>query len=176
MPLLAQDIGELIGDVSKKIFPNIGSLVVQLIATIVLVFFVIKFFWKPIKKNIDTRREYIKNKVDEAGKLREEAGINLDTSKSKIKEATVEARRIKEEAETEALLARQKILQEAEEEAQRRIRLAEEQIQKEREEAKQEIHDEIISVAMAAAGKIVGREISNEDNERLVNEFLEENK
>ena len=25
MPLLAQDIGELIGDVSKKIFPNIPS-------------------------------------------------------------------------------------------------------------------------------------------------------
>ena len=68
MPLLARSIAELIGDVSQKIFPNIGSLVVQIIATAVLVFFVIKFFWKPIKKNIDTRREYIKNNIDEAGK------------------------------------------------------------------------------------------------------------
>lgn len=176
MPLLSQQsIGELIGDVSKKIFPNIGSLVVQLLATIVLVFFVVKFFWKPIKKNIDTRREYIKNNVDEAARLQETANINLDTSKSKIREATVEARRIKEEAETEALLARQKILQEAEEEAKRLLQLAEEQIQREREEAKQEIQTEIISVAMAAASKIVGREVSNEDNERLVKEFLEEN-
>ena len=176
MPLLSQQsIGELIGDVSKKIFPNIGSLVVQLLATIVLVFFVVKFFWKPIKKNIDTRREYIKNNVDEAARLQEAANINLDTTKSKIREATVEARRIKEEAETEALLARQKILQEAEEEAKRLLQLAEEQIQREREEAKQEIQTEIISVAMAAASKIVGREVSNEDNERLVKEFLEEN-
>ena len=38
-----------------------------------------------------------------------------------------------------------------------------------------EIQTEIISVAMAAASKIVGREVSNEDNERLVKEFLEEN-
>ena len=63
MPLLAS-IGELIGDVSKKIFPNIGSLIAQLISTIILVFFVVKFFWNPIKKNIDIRREYIKNNVD----------------------------------------------------------------------------------------------------------------
>ena len=52
MPLLSQQsIGELIGDVSKKIFPNIGSLVVQLLATIVLVFFVIKFFYEHLVLN-----------------------------------------------------------------------------------------------------------------------------
>ena len=175
MPLLAT-IGELIGDVSAKIFPNIGSLVVQLLATIILVFFVVKFFWKPIKKNIDIRREYIKNNVDEAGKLKEEAEINLNTSKTKIKEATVQARRKIEEAEAEALLVRQKIIKDAELEAQRKIQIAEEQIVKEREEAEQEIREEIVTVAMEAAGKIIEREISKEDNERLVREFLEENK
>ena len=172
MPLLAKSIAELIGDVSQKIFPNIGSLVVQLVATIVLVFFVVKFFWKPIKKNIDTRREYIKNNIDEAGKLNEEAHINLEKSNKTIKDANVEARRIKENAETEALLVRQNILDQANEEASRKIKLAEEQIIKEREEAKQEIHDEIISVAMMAASKIVEREISKEDNEKLVEDFL----
>ena len=145
MPLLAKSIAELIGDVSQKIFPNIGSLVVQIIATAVLVFFVIKFFWKPIKKNIDTRREYIKNNIDEAGKLN---------------------------AEAEAHLVRQNIINNANEEANRKIKLAEEQIVKEREEAKQEIHDEIINVALMAASKIVEREINKEDNEKLVEDFL----
>lgn len=184
MPLtlfLASDIGTMINGedgngIFNKIFPNIGSLVVQLIATIILVFFVVKFFWKPIKKNIDIRREYIKNNIDEAGKLKEEAQLNLNTSTTKIKEATVQARRKIEEAEAEALLVRQKILKEAEEEAQRRIQLAEEQIAKEREEARQEIEKEIINVAMAAASKIVEREINSDDNERLVKEFLENNK
>ena len=175
MPLLAS-IGELIGDVSKKIFPNIGSLIVQLLSTIILVFFVVKFFWKPIKKNIDIRREYIKNNVDQASKLKEEAEINLTTSKTKIKEATVQARRIKEEAEAEALLVRQKIIKDAELEAQRKIQLAEEQIVKEREEAEQEIREEIVSVAIEAASKIIQREINKDDNERLVKEFLDENK
>lgn len=172
MPLLAKDIGEMIGDVSKQIFPNIGSLVVQLVATIVLVFFVIKFFWKPIKKNIDTRREYIKNNIDEAGKLNEEAKVNLENSAKQIKDANVEARRIKENAEIEAHLVRQNIINDANEEANRKIKLAEEQIIKEREEAKQEIHDEIINVAMMAASKIVEREINKEDNEKLVEDFL----
>ena len=173
MPLLAQDIGELIGDVSAKIFPNIGSLVVQLLATAIMVFVVVKFFWKPIKSNIDTRREYIKKNIDEAGRLNEEAQVNLDNSNKKIKDANVEARRIKENAEAEALLARQKILSKAEEEASNKIKVAEEQIIKEREEAKQEIRDEIINVAMMAASKIVEREISKEDNEKLVNDFLD---
>ena len=160
MPLLAQDIGEMIGDVSAKIFPNIGSLVVQLLATTVMVFVVVKFFWKPIKANLDTRREYIKKNIDEAGKLNEEAQLNLENSNKAIKDANVEARRIKENAETEALLARQKILNKAEEEANNKLKIAEEQIIKEREEAKQEIREEIINVAMMAASKIVEREIS----------------
>lgn len=173
MPLLAQDIGEMIGDVSAKIFPNIGSLVVQLLATTVMVFVVVKFFWKPIKANLDTRREYIKKNIDEAGKLNEEAQINLENSNKAIKDANVEARRIKENAETEALLARQKILNKAEEEANNKLKIAEEQIIKEREEAKQEIREEIINVAMMAASKIVEREINKEDNEKLVNDFLD---
>lgn len=176
MPLFAQDIGELIGDVSKKIFPNIGSLIVQLIATCILVFFVVKLFWQPIKKNIDARREYIEQNINEAGKLNEEAHINLENSNQRIKDATVEARRIKENAETEALLARQNILNQANEEAERKLQIAEEQIKKEREEAKQEIHDEIINVAMMAASKIVEREINKEDNEKFVKDFLNENK
>ena len=176
MPLFAQDISELIGDVSKKIFPNIGSLVVQLLATCILVFFVVKLFWKPIKKNIDTRREYIKQNIDEAGRLNEEAQLNLENSNKRIKDANVEARRIKENAETEALLARQNILDQANEEAERKLKIAEEQIKKEREEAKQEIHDEIINVALMAASKIVEREINKEDNEKLVKDFLESNK
>ena len=173
MPLLAQDIGEMIGDVSAKIFPNIGSLIVQLLATTVMVFVVVKFFWKPIKANLDTRREYIKKNIDEAGKLNEEAQINLENSNKAIKDANVEARRIKENAETEALLARQKILNKAEEEASNKLKIAEEQIIKEREEAKQEIREEIINVAMMAASKIVEREINKEDNEKLVNDFLD---
>lgn len=173
MPLLAQDIGEMIGDVSAKIFPNIGSLVVQLLATTVMVFVVVKFFWKPIKANLDTRREYIKKNIDEAGKLNEEAQLNLENSNKAIKDANVEARRIKENAETEALLARQKILNKAEEEANNKLKIAEEQIIKEREEAKQEIREEIINVAMMAASKIVEREINKEDNEKLVNDFLD---
>lgn len=172
MPLLAQDIGELIGDVSAKIFPNIGSLVVQLLATIIMVFVVVKFFWKPIKKNVDIKREYVKKNIDEAGRLNEEAQNNLKESEKSIQNAKVEARRIKENAESEALLARQKILSKAEEEANNKLKIAEEQIIKEREEAKQEIREEIINVAMMAASKIVEREINNEDNEKLVNDFL----
>ena len=40
------------------------------------------------------------------------------------------------------------------------------------EEAKQEIHDEIINVALMAASKIVEREINKEDNEKHVEDFL----
>ena len=40
----------------------------------------------------------------------------------------------------------------------------------------EEIHDEIVSVALKAATKVVEREIDEKDNEKIIREFVEDNK
>ena len=81
---------------------------------------------------------------------------------------------LKEEAENQALELRKEILLKAEEEAQAKKDKALRDIEKQKLEAKEDIHREIVGVALLAAQKIVEREIDEKDNTRLVEDFIKD--
>lgn len=172
--LFLADFKDLLGDIGSKIFPSVSALITQLLATFIMFFIVFKFFWKPIKGFIDKRKDYLENTLKEAETLKEEAQANHDLANKRIKEMKVEARKIKEEAENQALEVRKNILLKAEEEAQAKKEKALRDIEKQKLEAKEDIHREIVDVALLAAQKIVGREIDEKDNTRLVEDFINE--
>ena len=60
------DFKELLGDIGAKIFPSLPALITQLLATFVMFFIVIKFFWKPIKEFIDKRKDFLEKELKEA--------------------------------------------------------------------------------------------------------------
>ncbi len=172
--LFLADFKDLLGDISAKIFPNLSSLITQLLATFVMFFIVFKFFWKPIKEFIDKRKDYLENTLKEAETLKLEAQTNNDLANKRIKEMKIEARKIKEEAENQALEVRKSILLKAEEEVKIKKEKALRDIEKQKLEAKDDIHREIVDVALLAAQKIVEREIDEKDNTRLVEDFIKE--
>ena len=86
----------------------------------------------------------------------------------------IEARKIKEEAENQALEVRKEILLKAEEEAQAKKDKALRDIEKQKLEAQEDIHREIVGVALLAAQKIVEWEIDEKDNTRLVEDFIKD--
>ena len=49
-------------------------------------------------------------------------------------------------------------------------------IENERTQMKEELSKEVIDVALLAASKVVEREVSKEDNERLIDSFIKDNK
>ena len=163
-----------LGDISKQIFPSLPALITQLLATFVMFFIVFKFFWKPIKEFIDKRKDFLENELKEATTLKEEAQAAHSLADKRIKEMKVEARKIKEEAENQALEVRKEILLKAEEEAQAKKEKALRDIEKQKLEAQEDIHREIVDVALLAAQKIVEREIDENDNTRLVEDFIKE--
>ncbi len=168
------DFKELLGDIGAKIFPSLPALITQLLATFVMFFIVFKFFWKPIKEFIDKRKDFLEKELKEATNLKEEAEANHALADKRIKEMKIEARKIKEEAENQALELRKEILLKAEEEAQAKKDKALRDIEKQKLEAKEDIHREIVGVALLAAQKIVEREIDEKDNTRLVEDFIKD--
>ena len=170
---LASFEDELSG-ISKQIFPSLPALITQLLATFVMFFIVFKFFWKPIKEFIDKRKDFLENELKEATTLKEEAKAAHSLADKRIKEMKVEARKIKEEAENQALEVRKEILLKAEEEAQAKKEKALRDIEKQKLEAQEDIHREIVGVALLAAQKIVEREIDEKDNTRLVEDFIKD--
>lgn len=157
-----------------KLVPNWLSFVTQLAALIVLLILVIVFAYKPVKKIISKRQEYIENNIKEA----EQSKATWKEKESQSEEMVLASKRkandIINVATKEAKAEKEKILAEAQEEVVKMKKSAEEDIQRMEKEAEEEIKKEMVSVALDASKELLKREVNSKDNSKLVEEFIEE--
>ncbi|MEL6587912.1 MAG: F0F1 ATP synthase subunit B [Pseudomonadota bacterium] len=122
---------------------------------------------------LDKRAEGIRNDLDEAKALREEAQSVLASFERKTKEAADQADEIiaAAKAEAEAAAAQAKVDLEAS--VTRRLAAAEDQIDSARAAAVKEVRDQAIAVATAAAGNVVAAQMSAADANKLIDGSIE---
>ncbi|MBR0294901.1 MAG: F0F1 ATP synthase subunit B [Bacilli bacterium] len=161
-------------DISNKLIPNLGSFLTQLSALLVLIIVVIIFGYKPIKKMIKKRQDYVESNIKEAEIKNQEASQNLSQSNEAILANRRLATEIVEEAKAEAENQRQEILKQAELEVIEMKKRAEADIKQSEEDAKEEIRQKMIEVALAASSELLKRNVDNKDNEKLVDDFIRE--
>lgn len=161
-------------DFTSKLIPNWVSFVTQLGALIVLIIVVIVFAYKPVKKIITKRQDYIENNIKEA----EESKAKWQENELKSQETVLASKRtaqdIISEAKLEANREKENILNEAAKESARMKKVAEQDIVKMEEEAQEAIRKEIIDVALDASKEILAREVTSNDNKRLIEKFIED--
>ena len=162
-------------DFTRKLFPNgIWDLVIQLAAFVVLLVVVFFIAYKPVKKMVAKRREYVALQIasaEEANRVAQEAAAKKDVT---IEEGKAEAGRIVAEARIEAQKEAARILSEAEQSASEKKKQADIDIELAKQKSKDDVYREIVDVAIAASSQVLNREVNQKDNERLVNEFLED--
>ncbi|MBR6071615.1 MAG: F0F1 ATP synthase subunit B [Acholeplasmatales bacterium] len=145
---------------------------IQIAATVILFIIIRFFFWKPITKILEERR----NKIDKDLKDAEVAKANaieiesnlqreLDEAKAKIKEML-------DTAEKEANIRRDTIINQAKEEAKRRLENVEQELIEEKKSMEKEIRQEIVNIAFQAAEKIVQKEINQDKYLDVVDDIL----
>ena len=123
---------------------------------IIILFILLKIFlFKPINKIMDERTRSIQEDIDSAKKSREEAEALKQEYAEDINEAKAEAQKSQEEADQLVSDANKAI------ESKRKRVLAQAQTQ-------------IADLAIEAASKIIGENVDDEKNRRLVDEFLSE--
>ena len=114
---------------------------------------------KMIGKSLDDRADRIRNDIEEARKLREEAQQLLDEYKGKRAEAEKEASDIvaaaKIEAETLVVEAKAK----TEEYVARRTELAEQKIAQAERDAVNEVRSRAVDIAVLAAGRVLSDKV-----------------
>ena len=149
-------------EIAKKIIPDDPwAFVVQLSATFVLVLILAKFFVKPVRNYVAKRQAIIQGNLDEAATKNEQADIKLADANNQLKEARITSKEMVENAKVTALNEKDRILNE---------------ITMEVSQMKEELSREVIDVALLAASKVVEREVSKEDNERLIDNFIKDTK
>ncbi len=158
-----------------KIFPNgLWDFVIQLLAFVVLIIFVFFVGYKPVKKAMKTRADAIENDIQTAKEQRRIAEAAASEKELTIQSGKEEAAKIVEEAKLQAQQTGKAIVSDAKEQAARERMKADQDIAAAKEKSRQEAKKEIVDVAIAASSKVLGREVSKEDNERLVSSFIDE--
>lgn len=130
------------------------------------------FLFKPINKIMDDRTQSIQKDIDDASKAKQEAEELKEQYAAAISEANEEAGSIIRKAHDEAEEERAAIIRRSHEEADQIVSAASETIENERRLIIRQAHSEIADLAIEAASKIVGANLDDEKNRRLVDEFL----
>ncbi|MCQ2801362.1 MAG: F0F1 ATP synthase subunit B [Bacilli bacterium] len=171
---LGMDIGVDKESFLDKLFPNPWDALAVFLAFIILLIAVFFFAYKPVKKLLKQRGDYVEGKIKSAEDKEREATRLLDDANEQIKEKKIEAMGIVEKAKEEANLERQAILEKAKKEKEAEVKKAKEEIAQEIEASKDEIHREIVSVAIDASSKVLEREVTKKDNEKLIDSFIDD--
>jgi len=160
--------------VRNGIIINPIEILIQLLATVILIFVVKKYLWSSVTDFLEARQavvdEDIKTAQDnklKAKSLREKAQKELDSVKA-------ESRAILESAKKQAANLKSESLTKTEEELALMKKNAETQLAKELENAKKSLREEIISVAMVLAEKVIAKEIDEKTYHALIDDAIKE--
>lgn len=178
LSLVLEDVisewGKAIGEtIRHNLIPSWTSFVMQIAAFIILLVVVIFFAYKPVKKMLKKRQDYIEQEITDAEKSNSAAAINLAQSQETVIASKKEASQIIEDARLEASRQQEEILAETRKEVEKMKKTAEEDIARSRQEALDDIHKEMVDIALLTTSEILKREVNEKDDSRLAKEFID---
>ena len=138
------------------------------------VFFVAKHFLiGPVMKIIKDRQDEIDGMYSDANEAKANAQAMQSEYEAKLDQAQATSERIVKEAVTRGQAREEEIIRQANAEASAIMDKAAADIAMEKKKAINDAKDEISDLAMAIAGKVVGRELNAADQSKLVDEFID---
>jgi F-type H+-transporting ATPase subunit b len=166
-PALAQDGGGLL-DI------NTGLMVwtVLIFVTVLAV-----LYWKAYPKIlgvVEAREQHIRELLEAAARDREEAQALLDEQRRERDATRAQVQEVLAEGRAAADRLREEILGEARREQQELLERTRRDIRQEMERSTAELRVQVVDLAIAAATKLVHRNLNDDDNRRLVREYVEQ--
>lgn len=151
---------------------NVGNAIWTLAIFVLVVIVLGKFAWGPVLGLLRQREDFIHRSLSDAKRDRDEAEARLNEYTAKLQRAHAEAGTIIEDARRDAERFREELHQRAKAEADTLLKNAERQIQLETGRAVQQIRREAADLSVLIASKLIQRNLSKEDNDRLIEDAL----
>ena len=153
---------------------NFFTALFTLVNTVALFFVLKKLLWGPIMKMIKDRQQEIDDMYAEADQAKSEASALRTEYEEKLAVAAQTSERIVKEAVERGQHREEDIIRQANAEADAILQKAQADIAQEKKKALNDAKNEIAGLAMVIAGKVVGRSLTDADQEKLVDQFIEE--
>lgn len=150
-----------------------SQIVAQMVSFLILFFLLRLLVWKRFLKVLDDRKERlaaefkgIENSKAEVARLKSDYEAHLDNidqiAKARLEDAVSEGKRIAEEIRENANM-----------EALQIIKKTDEALKAELSRAREEFREEIVDIALNAAGKVIEERLTEAEDKKIVEDFLD---
>lgn len=148
--------------------------ITAMLVFIIVAAFLGAFVWPKINQGLDDRANKIRNEIESAEMAQQQAKSALEQYQKNLEEARAEAQRMLDQAKTQ----QQAIVTELKAKADVELNAMRDKARRDIETAKRaalnEIYAEASTLATSIAGKILQRELGPQDQQRLVEQSLNE--
>ncbi len=151
---------------------NLPGLLAQLIGFALLLVIMRMVAYKPILGMMDQRSQRIREGLEAAEKMREEATQADVTVQKRLEEARQEGQGLIGQAQQISNRIQEEARQQAQAEGESLLARARNEIALERDEAIAQIRREFADLTIAAAEKVIGQSLDKKAHERLIEEVL----
>jgi len=132
-----------------------------------------KYAWGPILNTLQTRENFIREALEKAKRDREQAEERLREYEERLASARAEASAIVEEGRRDAEVVKRRIEEDAKRQADLMIERAKREIQIATDTASKSLFTLAAKLATEVAARVLGRELSAQDHERLIAEGID---
>jgi F-type H+-transporting ATPase subunit b len=152
--------------------PDPGLYIWSIIIFLALAFLLMKFAWKPLLAMLEKREDNIRHALLDAEKARDElANVKEDTEKL-LSEARNESQAIVAAGKKNAERMKDEIIEKAQSKSDAILVDAKNQIEIEKDRAIADVKAEVINLSMEVAKKLIKKNLSTEDNLKLINDSI----
>jgi F-type H+-transporting ATPase subunit b len=152
--------------------PDPGLYIWSIIIFLALAFLLMKFAWKPLLAMLEKREDNIRHALLDAEKARDElANVKEDTEKL-LSEARNESQAIVAAGKKNAERMKDEIIEKTQSKSDAILVDAKNQIEIEKDRAIADVKAEVINLSMEVAKKLIKKNLSTEDNLKLINDSI----
>jgi F-type H+-transporting ATPase subunit b len=153
---------------------DIKLVLTQILGFIVFVSILSRFAWKPILAGLEARRAKIAGDFAEAERRQAEADQLKAKYEQEMRTIDAQARQKLQEGVAEGQRVAGEIRAQAQKEASERLQRAEDEVMREREKAKELLKEQVVSLSIRTAEKILRTKLDDPAQRKLAGEFIDE--
>lgn len=155
---------------------DVWKLAFQIVNFLILLYLLNRFLFRSALRRIDERKQQLSEGLENAAAAARDRELARAEREAAMAEARREAEAMVQRAAKTAEATSAEILAKARTDAEQITARARDEIAAEKDRALAEIRGEVADLALEAAGKLVGSEMNEATQRRLVEQFLSENR
>jgi F-type H+-transporting ATPase subunit b len=160
---------------SNPLVPELPELIIGAVAFLIVFGVLYKVLMPRIQQTLTARTEAIEGGIQKAEDMQAEAERTLAEYRQQLAEARQEAGRLREKAREEGAQIIAEMREQGEAERRRLVEAAHAQIEADRQQAINSLRNEVGTMAVELASRVVGESLENEARQRrIVERFLDD--